>query len=138
MRFSNLSKEREADLGGRLIEKAYDTPLFSPKEFKKDFTDADAKKVYAGLFHKARANAEKDAVQNFGTGLELAVKSHPTEFKADASQALTRIREHLTGRADVPLAELKAAFCKAPFGLTEAMVVLYVCSLVKTGGFELC
>jgi hypothetical protein len=132
-----LSKEREADLGGRLIEKAYDTPLFSPKEFKKDFTDADAKKVYAGLFHKARANAEKDAVQNFGTGLELAVKSHPTEFKADASQALTRIREHLTGRADVPLAELKAAFCKAPFGLTEAMVVLYVCSLVKTGGFEL-
>ena len=35
------------------------------------------------------------------------------------------------------LAELKTAFCKAPFGLTEAMVVLYVCSLVKTGGFEL-
>jgi hypothetical protein len=132
-----LSKEREADLGGRLIEKAYDTPLFSPKDFKKEFTDADAKKVYAGLFHKDRANAERDAVQNFGIGLELAVKSQPTEFKPDASQALARIREHLSGRADVPLAELKNAFCKAPFGLTEAMIVLYACSLVKTGGLEL-
>jgi len=132
-----LSKEREADLGGRLIEKAYDTPLFSPKDFKKDFTDADAKKVYAGLFHKDRANAEKDAVQNFGVGLELVVKSHPTDFKPDASQALARIREHISGRTDIPLTELKAAFCKAPFGLTEAMVILYVCSLVKTGGLEL-
>ena len=132
-----LSKEREADLGGRLLEKAYDTPLFSPKDFKKDFTDADAKKVYAGLFHKDRANAERDAVQNFGVGLELSVKSHPTEFKPDASQALARIREHMSGRMDVPLAELKTAYCKAPFGLTEAMVVLYACSLVKTGGLEL-
>jgi hypothetical protein len=132
-----LSKDREADLGGRLIEKAYDTPLFSPKEFKKDFTDTDAKKVYAGLFHKAPANAEKDAVQNFGVGLELAVKSHPTVFKPDASQALARIREHMTGSPDIPLAQLKSAFCRAPFGLTEAMVVLYSCSLVKTGEFEL-
>lgn len=132
-----FSKEREADLGGRLIEKAYDTPLFSPKDFKKDFTDADAKKVFAGLFHKDRANAEKDAVQNFGVGLELAVKSHPTEFKPEASQALVRMREHLTGRADAPLAELKTAFCKAPFGLTEPMVVLYASALVKAGGFEL-
>lgn len=131
------SKEREADLGGRLLAKAYDTPLFSPTQFKKDFTDADAKKVYAGLFHKARANAERDAVQNFGSGLELAAKSHPTDFMPDHSQALARIREHLSGRTDVQLNELKSAFCKAPFGLTEAMVVLYACSLVKSGEFEL-
>lgn len=43
----------------------------------------------------------------------------------------------MSGRTDVPLAELKTALCKAPFGLTEAMVVLYACSLVKTGGLEL-
>ena len=60
-----VSKEREADLGGRLLEKAYDTPLFSPKEFKKDFTDADAKKVYAGLFHKEPRQCRK------GCGPEL-------------------------------------------------------------------
>ena len=132
-----VTKEREADLGRRLLEKAYDTPLFSPKDFKKDFTDADAKKVFGGLFKKSSAGAEKDAVQNFGVGLELTVKSHPTDFKPDGSQALIRIQEHLTGHTDVQLNQLKAAFCKAPFGLTEAMVVLYVCSLVKTGGFEL-
>ena len=55
-----VSKEsREADLGGRLVEKAYETPLFSPKDFKKDFTDADAKKVYAGLFHKEPGQGRK-------------------------------------------------------------------------------
>ncbi len=55
-----VSKDsREADLGGRLVEKAYETPLFSPKDFKKDFTDADAKKVYAGLFHKDPVKGRK-------------------------------------------------------------------------------
>ena len=57
---------REDDLAGRLLEKAYDTPLFSPKDLKKDFTENDARKVFGGLFHKDAAKAEKDAVQNFG------------------------------------------------------------------------
>lgn len=131
------SKDRESDLAGRLIEKAYDTPLFSPKDMKKDFTDSDAKKLFAGLFHKDAAKAEKDAVLNFGVGLELTVKSHPSDFKPDASQALTKLRTHLGHRADVPLSEIKTAFCAVPYGLTEAMVVLYVCALVKSGGYEL-
>ncbi len=132
-----LSKEREADLGGRLIEKAYDMPLFSPKDLKKEFTDNDAKKLFAGLFHKDAVKAEKDAVVNFGVGLELTVKSHPDDFKPDAAQALTKIRSHIGGRTDVPLNELKSAFCATPYGLTESMVVLYLCALVKAGGYEL-
>ena len=131
------STEREADLAGRLIDKAYDNPLFSPKDLKKDFTDNDAKKVFTGLFRKEAAKAEKDAVTNFGVGLELTVKSHPSDFKPDASQALQKLRELIGQRTDVPLAEIKTAFCAAPYGLTEAMVVLYVCSLVKNGGYEL-
>ena len=134
---TKVSKDREADLAGRLLEKAYDTPLFSPKDFKKDFADNDAKKVYAGVFHKEPAKAEKDAAVNFGVGLELCVKSHPGEFRPDTSQALTRLRETISGRTDVPLAELKLALCKAPFGLTDSMVVLYACALVKQGGHEL-
>lgn len=131
------STDREADLAGRLIEKAYDTPLFSPKDLKKDFTDNDAKKVFAGLFRKEPAKAEKDAVTNFGVGQELTVKSHPSDFKPDASQALQKLRELIGARTDVPLAEVKTMFCAAPYGLTEAMVVLYACSLVKGGGYEL-
>lgn len=133
-----VSKEsREADLGGRLVKRAYDTPLFSPADFKKDFTDTDAKKVYAGLFHKEPAKADKDAVQNFGVGLELCVKSYPGEFRPDASQALARIRTNLGDCQDVPLNDLKSALCRAPFGLTESMVVLYLCALVRTGGYEI-
>jgi hypothetical protein len=132
-----VSTEREADLAGRLVEKAYDTPLFNPKDLKKDFTDNDAKKVFGGLFRKDPAKAEKDAVTNFGVGLELTVKSHPTDFKPDPSQALQKLRELIGHRTDVPLAEIKTAFCAPPYGLTEAMVVLYACSLIKGGGYEL-
>jgi hypothetical protein len=132
-----ITTEREADLAGRLVEKAYDTPLFSPKDLKKDFTDNDAKKVFGGLFRKEPAKAEKDAVTNFGVGLELTVKSHPTDFKPDASQALHKLRELLGHRTDVQLAEIKTAFCAPPYGLTEAMVILYACSLIKGGGYEL-
>lgn len=128
---------REDELAGRLLEKSYDTPLFSPKDMKKDFSDNDARKVFAGLFQKEPAKAEKDAVQNFGVGLELVMKSHPTEFKPDASQALPKLREQLSSRSDMPLSDLKAAFCRPPFALTEAMVTLYVLAQIKLGGYEL-
>src|SRR5207244_6338066 len=38
---------------------------------------------------------------------------------------------------DLPLANLKAALCRPPYGLTESMVTLYVFALLKSGGFEL-
>lgn len=132
-----LSKDREEDLAGRLLEKSYDMPLFSPKELKKEFTDADARKVYGGLFGKEPAKAEKDAVVNFGVGLELVVKSHPTEFKPDASQAMVKIYECIGGRDEVPVSEIKSGLCRAPYALTEAMVTLYLLSLVRTGGHEI-
>jgi hypothetical protein len=132
-----VTQGREDELAGRLLEKSYDTPLFSPKDMKKDFGDNDARKIFAGLFQKEPAKAERDAVQNFGVGLELAAKSHPTEFRPDSSQALPRLREQLSTRSDIPLSDLKAAFCRPPFALTEAMVTLYVFAQIKLGGYEL-
>jgi hypothetical protein len=131
------SKDREENLASRLLDKTYDTPLFSPKDLKKDFTDNDARKLFSGLFSKEPANAEKDAVVNFGPGLELTVKSHPSEFKPDYSQALNKIREMLSGVADKPLNELKAASCRAPYGLTQEMLSLYLFALVRSGGWEI-
>ena len=131
------TQRREEDLAGRLLEKAYDTPLFSPRDLRKELTDADAKKVFAGLFHKDPARAEKDAVTNFATGLELVAKSHPAEFNPTSSQALAKVREQVVGRSDLPLSDLKAALCRPPYGLTESMVTLYVFALIKSGGFEL-
>ena len=131
------TQRREENLAGRLLEKAYDTPLFSPRDLRKELTDADVKKVFTGLFHKDPAKAEKDAVTNFATGLELVAKSHPAEFNPTASQALAKVREQVAGRSDRPLADLKAALCRLPYGLTESMVTLYVFALIKSGGFEL-
>jgi hypothetical protein len=131
------AKDREEVLAEKLLEKAYDTPLFSPKDLKKEFTDNDARKVYAGLFHKDPASAEKDAAQNFGVGLELVMKSHPGDFKPDNSQALAQIHKLLSGEPDEPISEIKATFCRSPYALTEAMVSLYLFALVKTGGYEL-
>lgn len=131
------AKDREETLAGVLLEKAYDTPLFSPKELKKDFTETDARKIFAGLFSKEPASAEKDAVTNFGPGLELTIKSHPSELKPDHSQALAKFRNALSGVPDKPVNDLKAAFCRPPYALTQEMVTLYVATLVRSGGWEL-
>jgi hypothetical protein len=130
-------KEREESLAARLLEKSYDTPLFSPKELKKDFTETDARKVFAGLFTKEPATAEKDAVVNFGVGLELTQKSHPNELKPDASQALAEVRKELSGVPDKPIADIHKALCRPPYGLTQEMANLYLFTLVKSGGYEL-
>lgn len=132
-----VGNQRESDLAGRLLDKAYDTPLFSSKDFKKEFSDNDARKVFAGLFHRETAKAEKDAVGNFAAGLELVVKSHPTDFNADSSQAVQQLTARVNARTDMPLAEIKSLFCAPPYGLTEAMVALYLFALVKSGGYEL-
>jgi tetratricopeptide (TPR) repeat protein len=130
-------KDREEALAGRLLEKSYDTPLFSPKELKKDFTEPDARKSFAGLFTKEPAAAEKDAVVNFGVGLELTQKSHPNELKPDASQALAEIRKELSGDSDKPISDIHKALCHPPYGLTQEMANLYLFTLVKLGGYEL-
>ena len=100
-------------------------------------TDADARKVFAGLFHKEPARAEKDAVTNFATGLELVARSHPADFNPTSSQSLAKVREHAVGQSDLPLSDVKAALCCPPYGLTESMVALYIFTLIKSGGFKL-
>lgn len=131
------SKDREELLAARLLDKSYDTPLFSPKELKKDFTDNDARKLFSGLYSKEPASAEKDAVINFGPGLELTVKAHPSELKPDHSQAIKKISEVLSGATDKPANDLKTALCRAPYGLTEEMLYLYLFALVHSGSWEM-
>ena len=134
--FGNL-KDREDELGARLLEKAYDSPLFDPKQLKKTFTDSDARKVFAGLFHKNPANAEKDAVTNFAASLGLVAKSHPSEFNASECLAIARIKDYVGPEPDVPISDVKTAFCRAPHALTDQMVMLFLFGMVKMGGYEL-
>jgi hypothetical protein len=69
--------------------------------------------------------------------LELTIKSHPSDFKPDFSQALAKIRETLSGVDDKPINDVKNAFCRPPYGLTQEMVTLYLFALVRSGGWEI-
>jgi hypothetical protein len=134
--FSSPAQKSE-DLARRLLEKAYDKPLFSPTEIKKPFSDTEARKVFTGLFTKEAQKADRDALTNYGPGLELSRKSSPQEFRADDSQALKRIRDSVNGKTDIPVKELKAQLCAPPYALTDSMVQLYLFALLKQGGWEL-
>ena len=125
------------DLARRLLDKAYDKPLFSASEIKKPFAEGEARKVFSGLFGKEPQKADRDAVSNYGPGLELSKKNAPQEFRADDSQALKRIRDLLKSKTDVPVKDLKRALCAAPHALTDWMVQLYVFAQLKLGGWEL-
>jgi hypothetical protein len=128
---------KSEDLARRLLEKAYDKPLFSPSEIKKPLSDVETRKIFAGLFIKDSAKADRDAVANYGPGLELTKKNAPSELRADDSQAVKRIRELIKGRADIPIKELKTSLCAPPHALTDWLVHLYVFVLLKQGGWEL-
>ena len=95
------------------------------------------RKSLPGSSEKEPAKAEKDAVLNFAVGLELTAKSHPNEFNPASSQAVAKMRQQVSSKGDLPLADLKSAFCRPPYGLTESMVALYVFALLKSGGYEL-
>ena len=96
-----------------------------------------AVEVFAGLFTKEPATAEKDAAVNFGISLELTQKAQPNELKPDASQALSEIRKELSGVSDKPISDIHKALCRPPYGLTQEMANLYLFTLVKLGGYEL-
>ena len=129
--------QKSEDLARRLLEKAYDKPLFSPTEIKKPLSETEARKVFTGLFSKEAQKADRDALTNYGPGLELTRKSAPQDFRADDSQAIKRLRDIVKGETDVPVKNLKAQLCAPPHGVTDWMVQLYLFALLKQGGWEL-
>jgi hypothetical protein len=124
---------REEALAAQLLEKAYDEPLFSPKELKKEFTDVDARKVFHGLFAKAPTNADQSARDNFAVGLGLVSKNNLTQFAPQPGSAVLWIQERARTIGDVSLADLVKDLCRPPYGLTEDLVRLAVLCAVRAG-----
>ena len=135
----NLQAQRIARkmLAGRAARKGLRHAAVQPQGTQEDFTDADARKVFAGLFYKEPANAEKDAVQNFGVGLELTVKSHPDGVQARSFPSLGKDPRALSGVPDKPSLISRPRSAVRLTRLTEEMVTLYLFALVKVGGCEL-
>jgi len=115
---SDSRTSREDELARQLLEKAYDEPLFQSQEFKKDFQDADARKVLHGLFRpiNSRSSADNSARDNFGAGLGLIAKSNPTDFAAQPGGALGWIQDRMRSQQDVALSDLVNELCRLPTG----------------------
>jgi hypothetical protein len=126
---------REDELAGLLLEKAYDAPLFNPKDFRKTFTDADARKVFHGLFSPpaTHSHADTSARENFAPGLGLVAKKNTTEFTPQISPAIGWIQERVKQAGDIALSELVKDLCGPPHGLTEDMIRLFVLCAVRAG-----
>jgi hypothetical protein len=124
---------REEALAAALLEKAYDAPLFTPKEFKKPFTEADARKVFNGLFAKSPSGADTSARDNFAPGLGLVAKNDLGQLAPQAGSAVVRIQERLSTAKDIPIAELIKELCRPPHGLTEELVRLAILCAVRAG-----
>ena len=129
---SDARSSREDELARQLLEKAYDEPLFQYQEFKKDFQDADARKVLHGLFRpiNSRSSADNGAGQ-FGAGLGLIAKSNPTDFAPQPGGALGWIQDRMRSQQDVALSDLVNELCRPPHGLTEPMVTLLALCAVR-------
>jgi hypothetical protein len=130
---SDSRSSREDELARQLLEKAYDEPLFQYQEFKKDFQDADARKVLHGLFRpvNARSGADNSARDNFGAGLGVIAKSNPTDFAPQPAGALGWIQDRMRTHQDVALSDLVNELCRPPHGLTEPMVTLLALCAVR-------
>lgn len=124
---------REEALAAELLEKAYDAPLFTPKEFKKTFSEADARKVFSGLFAKTPSGADTSARDNFAPGLGLVAKNDPGQLAPQPGSAVMRIQERLTAANDIPVADLIKELCRPPHGLTEEIARLTMLCAVRAG-----
>ncbi|MGA2262351.1 MAG: hypothetical protein ABSH28_13060, partial [Acidobacteriota bacterium] len=133
MRPQKSRGDREEALASELLENAYDSPLFNPKEFKKDFTDADARKVFHGLFARTPAKADESARDNFAVGMGLVAKNNPAQFALQPNSMVARIQDRAVATGDVGLADLVKEFCQYPYGLTEDMVRLATLCAIRAG-----
>ncbi len=121
--------KREESLASKLLEKAYDAPLFSPSELKKTITDADARKVFHGLFAKTPSGADTGARDNFAAGLGLVAKNDPTQFSPQPGSSVIRVLDRVKTAKDLAIAELVKELCQPPHGLTEDLARLAILSL---------
>jgi hypothetical protein len=125
---------REEDLAGKLLEKAYDAPLFNPKEFKKNLTENDARKVFHGLCGKTPTNADTSARENFAPGLGLVAKNDLATLAPQPGSAVIRIQERVRSAGDLAVGELVKELCQPPHGLTEDLIRLAMLCAVRAGG----
>jgi len=115
-----------------LLANAYTARPFDVDAFKKEFSDAEAGKVFNALFGGSTQSGDLSAVDNFGIGLGLTSKKKPKDFDPAGCAFFTTIREELTkAGSELKLYSFYEKYTGGSCGLLEELVTLYLLAFVR-------
>jgi hypothetical protein len=115
-----------------VLRHAYTAMPIDAEAFKKEFTDAEAGKLFNGLFGGSTQSGDRSAVDNFGMGLGLTSKRKPKEFNPVNCPFFATIRDELTrAGGELRLYSFYEKYTSPASGLLQEMVTLYLLAFVR-------
>ena len=119
-------------MAAALLRHAYTAMPIDADAFKKEFTDAEAGKLFNALFGGSTQSGDLSAVDNFAMGLGLTSKRKPKEFDPVNCPFFATIRDELTrAGGDLRLYSFYEKYTGRPFGLLQEMLTLYLLAFVR-------
>jgi hypothetical protein len=135
--FRQATAEQAIDsLAQKLLADTYTQSLINISEFKigKNLELADIRKVFDGLFSPNPSGANKNAVENYGVGLELTSTPNFLEFNPENCKVFEILRQQLNQhQGRVTRNQLEKLLVGSPHGLTRDLLSLYLLCFVHYG-----
>lgn len=119
-------------MSAALLRHAYTATPLDADAFKKEFTDAEAGKLFNALFGGSTQTGDLSAVDNFAIGLALTSKRKPKEFDPVNCPFFATIREELMrAGGELRLYSFYEKYTGPAFGLLQEMITLYLLAFVR-------
>jgi hypothetical protein len=119
-------------IASALLANAYTACPFDTAAFRKEFSTAEAGKIFSALFGGSTQSGDVSAVENFGLGLGLTSAKNPKAFDPAPCTFFATIREELArAGGELRLYNFYEKYTNAPYGLLEDMVTLYLLAFVR-------
>jgi hypothetical protein len=119
-------------MAAALLRHAYRAIPIDADAFKKEFTDAEAGKLFNALFGGSTQSGDLSAVDNFAMGLGLTSKRKPKEFDPVNCPFFATIRDELTrAGGELRLYSFYEKYTGPAYGLLQEMVTLYLLAFVR-------
>jgi hypothetical protein len=115
-----------------LLHHVYTAMPIDADAFKKEFTDAEAGKLFNALFGGSTQTGDLSAIDNFAIGLALTSKRRPKEFDPVNCTFFATIRDELAqAGGELRLYSFYEKYTGPAFGLLQEMVTLYLLAFVR-------
>jgi hypothetical protein len=129
--FADPDKADEA-IAVDLLHHVYTAMPIDADAFKKEFTDAEAGKLFNALFGGSTQTGDLSAIDNFAIGLALTSKRRPKEFDPVNCTFFATIRDELAqAGGELRLYSFYEKYTGPAFGLLQEMVTLYLLAFVR-------